>query len=64
MTTAWIRVLWGWSIEVFTIDAKLSGDKVVVYRLHDLNDEAIKGTFYELELQKVRVLIHEIIGIE
>ena len=44
----------GWSVEVFTIDAILSRDKVIVHRLRDLNGEAIKGTFYEPELQKVR----------
>ena len=45
----------GWSVEVFTIDAILSRDKVIVYRLRDLNGDAIKGTFYEPELQKVRL---------
>ena len=38
---------------MFTIDAVLSRDKFVVYRLRDLNGEVVKGTFYEPELQKV-----------
>ena len=41
-----------WSEEIFMIDARLP-TVPVTYRLKDLADEAIKGKFYELEIQKV-----------
>jgi len=41
-----------WSEEIFKIDARLP-TVPVTYRLKDLADEAIKGKFYELEIQKV-----------
>ena len=41
-----------WSEEIFVIDARLP-TVPVTYRLKDLADEAIKGKFYELEIQKV-----------
>ena len=41
-----------WSEEIFVIDARLP-TVPVTYKLKDLADEAIKGKFYELEIQKV-----------
>lgn len=41
-----------WSDEIFKIKSVVLRNPVV-YKLHDLNDVAIEGTFYEQELQKV-----------
>ena len=44
-----------WSEEIFKVKA-VKTTQPVVYSLEDLNGEAIKGTFYEPELQKVTSL--------
>jgi len=41
-----------WSEEIFVIDTRLP-TVPVTYRLKDLADDAIKGKFYESEIQKV-----------
>lgn len=42
-----------WSDEVFVITSVIERSPWVVYTLKDLQNEAISGTFYEKELQKV-----------
>ena len=42
-----------WTEEVFTVD-KIQYTDPITYRLKDLNDEEIKGSFYEPELSKAR----------
>ena len=42
-----------WTTEVFRVSEVLSKHRPVVYRIRDLADEVIEGTFYERELQKV-----------
>jgi len=42
-----------WSTEVFVVDKVLENENPVVYTLVDLNGEAVTGTFYALELQRV-----------
>ena len=42
-----------WSEELFKI-YKINKSNVITYKIKDLNDEIIKGIFYEKELQKTR----------
>ena len=42
-----------WTEELFTID-KIQYTNPITYRLRDLNNEEIKGSFYEPELLKAR----------
>ena len=42
----------GWSEEIFIITHKLTGDSIK-YKVKDQAGEALKGIFYEQELQKV-----------
>ena len=42
-----------WSEELFKI-YKINKSNVIIYQLKDMNDEIIKGIFYEKELQKTR----------
>ncbi|XP_052130989.1 uncharacterized protein LOC127751447 [Frankliniella occidentalis] len=43
---------WNWSEEIFQI-VQVIPHSMPVYRLEDLDKDAIQGTFYEAELQKV-----------
>ncbi|KAK3917789.1 Putative uncharacterized transposon-derived protein [Frankliniella fusca] len=43
---------WNWSEEIFKI-VQVIPHAVPVYRLEDLDQDPIEGTFYEMELQKV-----------
>ena len=40
-----------WTEEVFTV-SKIQRTNTVTYKINDLNDKEIQGTFYEQELQK------------
>ena len=42
-----------WSEELFKIHSK-NKSNVITYKIKDLNDEIIKGIFYEKELQKTK----------
>ena len=42
-----------WSEELFKI-YKINKSNVITYQLKDMNDEIIKGIFYEKELQKIK----------
>ena len=42
-----------WTEEMFTID-KIQHTNPITYKLNDLNNEEIKGTFYEPELLKAK----------
>ena len=42
-----------WTEEVFTID-KIQYTNPITYKLKDLNNEEIQGSFYELELLKAK----------
>ena len=42
-----------WSEELFKIHS-INKSNVISYKIKDLNDEIIKGIFYEKELQKIR----------
>jgi hypothetical protein len=44
-----------YSGEVFKVHKRFHRGTLPIYRLHDLQDEDIKGTFYESELQKINV---------
>ena len=44
-----------WTGELFKVVQRFARDGIPVYRLKDWNDEDIEGTFYEQELQSVRV---------
>ena len=44
-----------WSEELFKI-YKINKLNVITYKIKDLNDEIIKGIFYEKELQKQKIL--------
>ena len=44
-----------WTGEIFSISQKILRGGLPVYRVQDLNEEEIKGTFYQSELQKVDV---------
>ena len=43
-----------WSTEIFIVD-KVNGTVPYTYNLKDLNDEEIKGSFYDKELQKTEL---------
>ena len=45
-----------WSEELFKI-YKINKSNVITYRLKDMDDEIIKGIFYEKELQKQEILV-------
>lgn len=42
-----------WTTEVFVITERRDWTRPVSYTIKDLNDEAVEGTFYEAELQRV-----------
>ena len=42
----------GWSEELFVVAEAISGDPPY-YKIKDLNNEMLEGTFYDAELQKV-----------
>jgi hypothetical protein len=42
-----------WTKEIFKVSSRLNRQGVPVYRLRDFADDAIEGTFYNAELQKV-----------
>ena len=42
-----------WTEEIFLID-KIQSTNPITYRLKDLNNEEIQGSFYERELQKAK----------
>ena len=44
-----------WSVEIFVIDETLDSERPVVYRIKDLAGESVDGTFYEAELQRVKL---------
>ena len=44
-----------WSAEIFVIEETLDSERPVVYRIKDLAGEDITGTFYEAELQVVKL---------
>jgi transposase InsO family protein len=44
-----------WTEEVFIIANRNKSTNPVVYRIKDLNDEEIQGTFYEQELQRIEL---------
>ena len=44
-----------WSEELFKI-YKINKSNVITYQLKDINDEIIKGQFYEKELQLTKIL--------
>ena len=48
-----------WSEELFKI-YKVGKSNVITYQLKDMNDEIIKGIFYEKELQKTKTLVMNI----
>ena len=48
-----------WTEEIFTIK-EIRDTKPITYKLEDLNDKEIKGTFYEPELQKTEQQIYRI----
>ena len=49
-----------WSEELFKI-YKVNKSNVITYQIKDMNDEIIKGIFYEKELQKTRNTSNEYI---
>ena len=48
-----------WTEEVFTI-SKIQRTNPVTYKINDLNDEEVQGTFYEQELQKTSQEVYRI----
>ena len=42
-----------WSEELFKIHS-INKSNVIIYKIEDLNDEIVKGIFYEKELQKIK----------
>ena len=48
-----------WTEEVFTV-SKIQRTNPVTYKITDLNDEEIQGTFYEQELQKTSQEVYRI----
>jgi hypothetical protein len=44
-----------WTTEIFRVQAVLDQERPIVYRVKDLNEESVAGTFYEKELQKVKL---------
>ncbi|KAK3090323.1 hypothetical protein FSP39_010944 [Pinctada imbricata] len=53
-----------WSGEIFVIHRRFLRNDIPIYILRDYNDEIIKGTFYQPELQKVDVRIDDTFKIE
>lgn len=53
-----------WSGEIFIVRRRFSRNGIPVYSLSDNNDEAITGTFYQPELQKVDVREEDTFKIE
>ena len=45
-----------WTEELFKIHS-INKSNVITYKIKDLNDEIIKGIFYERELQKQKILL-------
>ena len=45
-----------WSEELFKIHS-INKSNVITYKIKDMNDEIIKGIFYERELQKIKILL-------
>ena len=43
-----------WTEEQFIITHLVSGSHPIVYKLKDMNEEPLKGTFYHEEIQKIR----------
>ena len=43
-----------WTVEVFQITEVLDFERPIIYKLRDLANEPVDGTFYEDELQKVK----------
>jgi hypothetical protein len=54
-----------WTTEIFVVDGVDFWETPVVYRIKDLGDEKVEGTFYRQELQKVKkpetFLVEEVI---
>ena len=48
-----------WSEELFKI-YKINKSNFITYKIKDMNDEIIKGIFYERELQKAKTLVMNI----
>lgn len=44
-----------WTRDVFKISQRILRGGLPVYRIKDFNDDEIKGTFYQSELQKTDV---------
>lgn len=53
-----------WSDEIFIVRRRFLRNKIPVYTLSDYNDDAITGTFYQPELQKVDVREEDTFRIE
>ena len=53
-----------WSEEIFKIRNRLSRENIPVYKLIDLKEENVRGTFYESELQKVHLSSNTLYKIE
>jgi hypothetical protein len=53
-----------WTGEIFKVTQRIMGGGLPIYRLKDVHDEEIKGTFYQSELQKVDVWDDDIWKIE
>ena len=49
-----------WTEEIFTVD-KIQYSNPITYKLKDLNDEELQGSFYEPELLKVNKKYSELI---
>lgn len=44
-----------WTGEIFKVSSRFRREGIPVYRLESWDDEKVEGTFYEQELQKIRV---------
>ncbi|OOY45050.1 hypothetical protein BOV93_13680 [Solemya velum gill symbiont] len=44
-----------WTGEIFKVENRYHREGIPVYKLEDWNGENVEGTFYEAELQSVRV---------
>lgn len=53
-----------WSGEIFIVRCRFLRNGIPLYTLSDYNDEAITGTFYQQELQKVDVREEDTFKIE
>jgi hypothetical protein len=53
-----------WTGEIFKVTQRIMRGGLPIYRLKDVHDEEIKGTFYQSELQKVDVWDDDIWKIE